>query len=175
PKSAISSDWKTANAIVPNGEKIVVFADNVWEVNPDGKYKQLKTSDYSVFKWTEVGTGWEKAEAIFAYNDRIYVVLDAIWEIRLDSTYKKVQNEDWSTNNWNYKLLSSGWKNSFLLLALDNKLFVYDIILTILDTNTGGKTPVYDDNWNKILAGGATSSAMHTVYDSGNLWKVSKP
>ncbi|CAG8829142.1 23063_t:CDS:1, partial [Racocetra persica] len=186
----ISADWNNSTAIAPNGEKIIVFAIDVWEVNsygqydrvgsswpntvaattngsfiyairPDGFIYKLKTSDYSVSKWTDAGGGWQNAKAIFSYNDHIYVVIDAIWEIRLDGIFRKVQSESWRNmrsitvigdyaysvhdsgnifkldlRNWTYRILSSGWKNTFLLLALDNKLFAYDISLTIIDTDT---------------------------------------
>ncbi|GBB88957.1 hypothetical protein RclHR1_24010003 [Rhizophagus clarus] len=192
PKGLISSDWKNATAIAPNGEYVVVFAYHMYEVNPDGKFTQIgsewprtvaattngnfiyairpdgliykiSTLSYSnVFKWAEAGGGWDSAKAIFAYNDHIYVVLDAIWEIRLDSTYRR------------NRILSCGWANTFQLLTLDNKLFVYDVYLTIVDKDTGAKTVVHTDDWNSRLAGCATANAMYTVFASGNLWKVTR-
>ncbi|RGB23273.1 hypothetical protein C1646_774763 [Rhizophagus diaphanus] len=202
PKSIISSDWGNATAIAPNGENIVVFAYHIWEVRPDGKWTQIgsewpktvaattnanfiyairpdgfiykiSTLSYTnVFKWAEVGGGWEKAKAIFAYNDHIYVVLDAIWEIRLDGTYQKVQNEYWGLHDLS-QILSSGWAKTFQLLTLDDKLFVYDVFLTIVDTNTGAKTVVHKDDWNSTLAGCATANAMYTAFANRiSLWKV---
>ncbi|CAG8743599.1 19102_t:CDS:1 [Dentiscutata erythropus] len=188
----VGSDWPNTVAATTNGNFI-------YAIRPDGFIYKLRTSNYTVSKWIDAGGGWEKAKAIFSYNDLIYVILDAIWEIRLDGTYKKVQSENWSNTrsitvigdyaylvlengniykldlrNWTYRVLSSGWSNTFLLLTLDNKLFVYDISLTMVDTDTGETTIVYSDNWNKILAGCATSSTMYAVFDSGNLWKVTK-
>ncbi|RIB04921.1 hypothetical protein C2G38_2048036 [Gigaspora rosea] len=222
----ISKNWQSATAMAPNGEKIVIFTNDIWEVNPDGQYVQvgsecpntvaaitngnfiyairtdgfiykINTSSYKIFKWAEAGGGWEKAKGIFAYNDHIYVVLQAIWEIRLDGTYKQVQSENWGNTrsitvignyaysvldseviykinlkDWTYKSLGGGWTNTFQLLALKNKLFAYDINLTIVDTDTGAQTTIRTDNWNKTMAGCATSNAMYTVFTSGNLWKV---
>ncbi|CAG8623133.1 10985_t:CDS:2 [Gigaspora margarita] len=209
--SIISRNWQSATAMSPNGENIVVFAYQIWEVNPDGQYKQvgsewphtvaattngnfiyairpdgfiykINTSSYNIFKWAEAGGGWEKTKAIFAYNDHIYVVLEAIWEILLDGTYKKVQNENWGNmrsitvigdyaysvqdsgiiykinlKDWTYRSLGGGWKNTYQLLTLNNKLFAYDISLIIVDTDTGSQTIVRTDNWNDKLAGCATT------------------
>ncbi|CAI2187991.1 6869_t:CDS:1 [Funneliformis geosporum] len=231
PKSLISSDWGSTTAIAPNGENVVVFANKICEVNPDGNYTQIglewpkiiaattngnfiyaiypdgfiykiSTSSYtSVFKWAEAGGGWERAKAIFAYNDHIYVVRDSIWEIRLDGTYHMVQNDNWGATrsitvivdyaysvhdngiiykinlkDWTYRILSKGWAKTFRfqLLTLDNKLFAYDVYLTMVDTNTGSKHVIHKDNWNSKLAGCSTANAMYTAFTSGNLWKITK-
>ncbi|RIA92123.1 hypothetical protein C1645_765827 [Glomus cerebriforme] len=189
----IGSEWPNTVAATTNGNFI-------YAIRPDGFIYKISTSSYrNVFKWAEAGNGWERAKAIFAYNDHIYVVLDAIWEIRLDGTYQKVQNDNWGatrsitvigdyaysvhdsgiiykTNlkDWTYRILSNRWANTFQLLTLDNKLFAYDVYLTIVDTNTGAKTVVHTDNWNSILAGCATANAMYTAFTSGNLWKIIK-
>ncbi|PKY60362.1 hypothetical protein RhiirA4_483976 [Rhizophagus irregularis] len=189
----IGSEWPKTVAATTN-------ANFIYAIRPDGFIYKISTLSYTnVFKWAEAGGGWERAKAIFAYNDHIYVVLDAIWEIRLDGTYQKVQNEYWGatrsitvigdyaysvhdsgniykTNlkDWTYRILSSGWAKTFQLLTLDDKLFVYDVFLTIVDTNTGAKTVVHKDDWNLTLAGCTTANAMYTAFSSTNLWKVVK-
>jgi hypothetical protein len=187
----IGSEWPNTVAATTNGNFI-------YAICPNGFIYKISTLSYNnVFKWAEAGGGWEKAKAIFAYNDHIYVVLDAIWEIRLDGTYQKVQNDGWGAarsitvigdyaysvhnsgyiykinlKDWTYRTLSSGWSNTFQLLTLDNKLFAYDVCLSIVDTNTGAYTVVHTDSWNSRLAGAATANVMYTVFTSGNLWKV---
>ncbi|GES96757.1 hypothetical protein RCL_jg14766.t1 [Rhizophagus clarus] len=175
----IGSEWPNIVAATTN-------ANFIYAIRPDGFIYKISTSSYTnVFKWAEAGGGWEKAKTIFAYNDHIYVVLDAIWEIRLDGTYQNVQNDNWGATrsitvigdyaysvhdsgkiykinlkDWTYRILSNGWENTLQLLTLDNKLFAYDVFLTIVDTNTGEKTVVHTDNWNAKVAGCATANAM---------------
>ncbi|CAI2176653.1 2514_t:CDS:1 [Funneliformis geosporum] len=189
----IGSEWPKTVAATTNGNFI-------YAIRPDGFIYKIDTSSYTkVFKWAEAGGGWERAKAIFSYNDHIYVVLDAIWEIRLDGTYQKVQNDKWGATrsitvigdyaysvhnsgkiykinlkDWTYRILSSGWANTFQLLTLNNKLFAYDVYLTIVDTNTGEKTIVHTDKLNSKLAGGTTAKAMYTADTSGNLWKITE-
>ncbi|CAI2196838.1 13713_t:CDS:2, partial [Funneliformis geosporum] len=128
-------------------ENVIVFANKICDVNPDGNYTQIglewpkivaattycnfiyaihpdgfiykiSTSSYTnVFKWAEAGGGWERAKAIFTYNDHICIVRDSIC---LDGMGKTIP-------------------------------ITYDVYLTIVDTNTGLKHVIHK-NWNSKLA-----------------------
>ncbi|CAG8571389.1 1781_t:CDS:1 [Acaulospora morrowiae] len=178
----VISEWPNTVAATTNGNFI-------YAIRPDGFIHKINTSSYSTFKWAEAGGGWDKAKGIFAYNDRIYVILpDSIWEIRLDGTYKKVQNESWKTTQsivvigdyaylmadygriwklnlkyWTYRVLCNGLEKTRQLLTFDNKLFAYDVYLRIVDTDTGEQTVLFTDNWNEVLAGCNTASAMYCI------------
>ncbi|CAG8676746.1 12649_t:CDS:2, partial [Dentiscutata heterogama] len=157
--SRISSNWKGSTTMAPNGEKIVVFASHVWEVNSDGICNQA-------------GSDWPNTVAATTNGNFIYA-------IRPDGSIYKLRTSNYTVSKWIDAVQSESWSSTrsitvignYAYLVNGNKLFAYDISLTIVDTDTGETTVVHSNNWHKILTGCATSSTMYAVFDSEELWK----
>ncbi|CAG8581001.1 11176_t:CDS:1 [Ambispora leptoticha] len=141
------TETKQINALVAYKDYLIIFADKIWELYPDGRSTVVDEEDWSTTKSAVIHNG-------YAY------VLKTSGEIY------KLNLEDYT-----HKKLSDDFGVANTLVAFKDYIYVFGDNLYEMNPLNGKHWIGQEDDWSKTITAVATSTNFYAVHSDGTLWK----